>query len=137
MEHVAQAAKMSDASVTSAANYTRSLDAANHLISLSKTLVGALGGSATFRPSSRVAAAGVLKNKKAGKNKKAALSQHVRGNSINNATHSEPPVDLHAPTAESTNPMKQASALTAHLAKGNVCVCVCACVCARARVCVS
>jgi hypothetical protein len=33
--------------------------------------------------------------------------------------------------------MKQASAPTAHLAKGNVRVCVCACVCARARVCVS
>ena len=115
---------MSDASVTSAANYTRSLDAANHLISLSKTLVGALGGSADTSSSD------------AGKNKKAALSQHVRGNSINNATHSEPPVDLHAPTAESTNPMKQASAPTAHLAKGNVRVCVCACVCARARVCV-
>jgi len=42
VEDDAQAAKMSDASVTSAANYTRSLDAANHLISLSKTLVGAL-----------------------------------------------------------------------------------------------
>jgi hypothetical protein len=33
--------------------------------------------------------------------------------------------------------MKQASAPTAHLAKGNVCVCVCACVCARVCVCVS
>ena len=31
VEDDAQAAKMSDASVTSAANYTRSLDAANHL----------------------------------------------------------------------------------------------------------
>jgi hypothetical protein len=115
VEDDAQAAKMSDASVTSAANYTRSLDAANHLISLSKTLVGPLGGSADTSSSD------------AGKNKKAALSQHVRGNSINNATHSD------APTAESTNPMKQASAPTAHLAKGNVCVCACVCVC----VCVS
>ena len=114
VEDDAQAAKMSDASVTSAANYTRSLDAANHLISLSKTLVGPLGGSADTSSSD------------AGKNKKAAFWQHVRGNSIKGA---EPPVDLHAPTAESTNPMKQASAPTAHLAKGNVCVCVRVCVC--------
>jgi len=37
---------MSDASGTSDVNYIPSLDAANHLISLFKTPVGALGGSA-------------------------------------------------------------------------------------------
>jgi hypothetical protein len=83
-EDDAKTAKMSDASVTCVVNYIPSLDAANHLISLFKTPVGALGG-----------------------------------NSINDATHIEPPVVLHAPTAESTHPMKQASAPTAQLAKGN------------------
>jgi hypothetical protein len=108
VEDDAKAAKMSDASGTSDVNYIPSLNAANHLISLFKTPVGALGGSAGSSSS--------------GKNKKAALSQHVRGNPINDATHSEPPVELHAPTAESTHPMKQASAPTAQLAKGNVCI---------------